>query len=113
MKKYILALLFLPSIALAAPDVCALAEFRLQEVQHEWSHDGFYRMTTPLKSATSTRGTYRENLARKFTKQEDVYTAWANSPSHRKNLEATSTASCLRSANNHWVLITWSPYRTI
>lgn len=113
MKKILLTLLLLPSLAYAAPDVCAIADARLKEVQHEWSHAGFYRMTPPLQQATSTKGTYRENLARYFIKESDVYAAWSKSESHRKNLEATSSAQCLRTVNSYWVLITWSPYRTI
>lgn len=105
---------FLPLFSMAAqPDVCTFAELRLKEVQTDWSHAGFYRMAAPLQKATSTKGTWRENLARNFNDEASVYEAWKRSPSHNANLVATSSASCLRHANGYWVLITWSPLRTI
>lgn len=106
MKYLIFILLLFPGQSLANTQqdlVCSYAEKRLIEVQTDWSHNGFYKEKKPIS------GLWRENLARGFTSTSSVYTAWSKSPTHNANLIATSTYSCLRSANKHWILITWRP----
>lgn len=86
--------------------VCAFAEQRLAEVQTEWSHAGFYRAKKPIA------GQWRENLARRYQTEAQVFKAWEASPTHNENLMATSTEQCLRSANGYWVLIKWQTKAT-
>ncbi len=108
MKHLLLIALLIPTLASATTTpVCLFAEQRLAEVQTDWSHAGFFKAKKPMG------GKWRENLARKFYSQERVYQAWMNSPSHRENLLASSTESCLRTANGHWVLITWEPHTKV
>ncbi|MFZ2151693.1 MAG: hypothetical protein WAV09_01140 [Minisyncoccia bacterium] len=121
MKKILLLMFLLPSFAFGYterehPLICAFAQARLQDIQGDFSHRGFYGTTTLLKVYDKIghtranwlpKGMLRENLARGFSKKEDVFKAWKNSPTHNANLVAESEYSCLRSANGHWVLITF------
>ena len=90
------------------PDICALAQIRLKETQTEWNHDKFYTHVKELRSQ-DFKGTYRENLARYFNTEQEVYESWQKSPTHNTNLLATSTQSCLLTENTYWILIKWNP----
>jgi hypothetical protein len=117
--KYILlfSLLFpFTAHALEHPLVCAVAEYRLTQIQTNWSHNGFYEKGAIRKVYDQIghtranwlpRGVWRENLARKFQTKDAVYAAWQKSPAHKANLFAPSDYSCLRTASDHWVLITF------
>lgn len=123
MLRILLIFLLTPSLVFACatpehPLVCKVAEIRLEQIKSEWSHKGFLdkeaNRSVRIKAYNDLghtwenylpKGMWRENLARGFTDRKKVYDAWQKSPTHRANLEATSTYSCLRFSDGYWVLI--------
>lgn len=123
--KYIATLLLLfPFISLASPmgdlingyrtvpvveyePICPIAEYRLQQIQKDFSHQGF-RDLTFLKEY----GTWYENLAVEGTKirgVDGVFNAWKKSPTHNYNLISEMKYVCIRHRGDYWVLLGWKP----
>jgi uncharacterized protein YkwD len=80
--------------------LCELAEFRLQEIKTDWSHDGFRKMT---KNKYSSFG---ENLGRDWHSDNDVMRAWIASPTHNDILLGHWTNFCVSQEEGYYVLIT-------
>lgn len=70
--------------------LCAIAEIRVEEVQHEWKHN--------INNRFTYAGLYRlgENLARNYKDEKSMVQAWHDSESHRKNLQNDYQYSCIR-----------------
>lgn len=89
--------------------ICALVDIRLKEIKTDWSHDGFFKLITPLKKT----GVWYENLAREGTMirgMQGVFDAWVASPSHNKNLLSKMTSVCIKKSGIYWTLIGWKSY---
>lgn len=120
--KYFIIFLF-PFISLASPmgnlineyrpvveyePMCAIAEYRLEQIQKDFSHTGFRELEPLLKPL----GVWYENLAVEGTDirgVEGVFDAWKKSPTHNKNLLSDMEYVCIRHKNGYWVMIGWKP----
>lgn len=80
--------------------LCTLAEKRLEEVKLDWTHDGFWN----YKEDFIHEG-LAENLGKDYETEEEVFNAWLESPSHRRNLDYSYKYSCLRCEGNNCVHI--------
>lgn len=80
--------------------MCNLALTRAQEIQTDFSHNGFY--SSPL--IQKYKGTWDENLAYGFMDANRVMLAWEKSPTHLKNLEAPMKYVCFVESGKYWVM---------
>jgi uncharacterized protein YkwD len=80
--------------------LCELAEFRLQEIKTDWSHDGFHKMKKEKYSS------FGENLAKNWTTDKEVMKAWIDSPTHNNILLGHWTNFCVSQEEGYYVLIT-------
>lgn len=78
--------------------LCTIANSRLNEIDGDWSHEGFYKYARE-DSVIS------ENLSQNFFAMEDAFQAWLDSPTHRENLEKDYTHSCLTCDGNRCVQV--------
>lgn len=80
-------------------NLCRLAAVRAVEVRKDWSHDGFLKEgKLMMVSGYQSLG---ENLARDMRNEDEALTAWLNSPTHKKNLDADFTHSCIVCVDNN------------
>lgn len=84
-----------------SPDLCGYAWLRLEEIQDDWSHWGFWIISDSMMEHLELVAS-GENLARDWGQQSPV-DAWLASPSHRENLERNYTVSCLVGKNGDYV----------
>lgn len=88
--------------------LCELAKVRVEEVQTDWSHNGFYQRSQPFLS----RHPYQrlgENLARAFDDPAQVIRAWDRSPEHQENLTYPYNRVCFAVSDDHIVQILGQP----
>ncbi len=74
--------------------MCEYASIRLAEIRTDFSHDGFKNMKHP--PCTTEICNMGENLARGQNSEQELLTAWLNSPSHAENLYRDYKYSCIR-----------------
>jgi uncharacterized protein YkwD len=79
--------------------LCDVASIRLEEVQKNWSHDGFSANRFCPKDCT-----IGENLAHGYSTESLVIKAWENSPSHLYQLNYPYKYFCVKAKNNYTVL---------
>lgn len=72
------------------PEVCSMADTRLQDMKTAFSHDKFYERYESLPYTVS------ENLSRDYTNEEELLEGWIDSPTHYENLIAPYTYSCIK-----------------
>lgn len=72
--------------------LCGRAEERTIEIKTDWSHDGFYKLTSQDKTFLFNG----ENLSEGYEFPEEVLEGWLNSPVHRDILERDYTDACIR-----------------
>ena len=82
--------------------LCKYAYQRLNEVQTDWSHDGFFPVSHEIKRQTGFTNT-GENLAHNIYTNDGYLQQWLDSPSHKKNLDENFTESCLRCSGTYCV----------
>ena len=80
--------------------LCSLAEVRLKEIKTDYSHNGFYKHLKDFSYVD-----LGENLAKDFYSTNKTLSNWLNSPSHRENLDAKFTYSCIRTDARYVVQI--------
>ena len=83
------------------PILCKYARIRLNEIQSDWSHAGFWDHAYKILY----EGDYvriAENLARDWNDYSPL-DAWLASPAHRMNLEDVYTNSCLIGEDGDYV----------
>jgi uncharacterized protein YkwD len=81
--------------------LCDIAQQRLGEIKQNWSHDGFqWQRFCPEETCTLS-----ENLARKYSSEENVLKGWLRSPAHAENLYKPYTFSCIVTDGNYIVHI--------
>lgn len=83
-------------------NLCEIAEFRAWQIQKNFNHDGVYSelvygMTNFMRAG--------ENLARDFSTERQTFEAWLASPTHKANLDADFTHSCIRCIEDDCVQI--------
>lgn len=83
----------LPAVVENDP-TCALASIRSFESISDWSHNNFYSQAEIIESKYFYKEVV-ENLSTGLTELE-VVPAWINSPTHKKNLDASLTYGCVR-----------------
>lgn len=81
--------------------LCDFAKERLIEINIDQSHDNFY----PKASVWFPNKKVSENLAYTYNFEEGVLAGWLNSPTHKANLVANYTHSCLVCAHKNCVQI--------
>ena len=69
-------------------NLCDIAKIRLQEIEIDFSHNGFLNMNLPFKEGA-------ENLIVGYTSEEESLLMWLNSPSHLEDLKYPYTYSCV------------------
>lgn len=69
---------------------CSVATARAQEIETDWSHDGFWKYSVPGSG---------ENLGRDFTSERGMVDAWIASPTHNENLLRYYKFGCVRCVN--------------
>lgn len=79
---------------------CSVASIRLEETLQDFSHTNF-----DANRFCADDCIISENLARKWLFEESTFESWLDSPTHRANLEANYTHSCLKCEGNHCVQI--------
>ena len=62
--------------------LCNIAASRSAQITTDFSHDGFL----PRVDALLVTASFGENLIHGYNSAQAVFTAWLNSPEHRKNL---------------------------
>ena len=83
---------------------CGIATLRVNEIQNDFSHDGFRRNSQ--KWINSYNLSYLgENLAEDYSSEEIVLSKWLKSSKHRENLMDDYSYSCMRCKNNKCVQI--------
>ena len=87
--------------------VCQFAMLRLQEVQSDFSHNGFTRRRDSDLLPYSSFRTVVENIAR--VPSGDAIELWQNSPSHEENLRADVEYGCIREDQGFVVFEGWKP----
>lgn len=71
--------------------LCSIAEKRLEETEKNWTHKGF-----EADRFCDNECTLGENLGREYNIEEEMLSAWLNSPLHKKNLDSNYTHSCIK-----------------
>jgi len=84
------------------PTLCEFAKLRVKEIENDWSHDGFRKLTNQIRKDTNAAD-LGENLAKDFADEPGVLTGWLNSPPHRKVLDHPYTHMCIETDGNHVV----------
>lgn len=80
--------------------LCSIASTRLEEVKANWSHQGFEA------DRFCTGDCYiGENLVKNFSYEPVAFNSWLTSASHRENLDANYTHSCLKCSDSTCVQI--------
>jgi hypothetical protein len=79
--------------------LCDMASIRLEEIQINWSHEGFSAKRFCPKDCI-----IGENLARGYLTESMIIVAWENSPSHLYELNYPYKYFCVKSQNNYTVL---------
>jgi len=74
--------------------LCQVAEKRLNEVDTDWSHNGFYDEVSICGDELCTLG---ENLAKNYVSEKEILAAWLNSHLHKDNLVDDFEYTCIRS----------------
>lgn len=87
-------------------ELCSLATVRLEEIQDDWSHDGFLPKANPLVEQKKFV-MLGENLASQYQAGDEklILNTWLLSPSHKANLDADFTQSCMKCDDDSCVQI--------
>ena len=72
--------------------LCDMGFERLEQIPSDWSHDQF---EPTLNKHFNGYNFFGENLARGYSYEADVLSAWLDSPTHRDNLEARVPLTCI------------------
>jgi len=87
-----------------SPITCEFAERRLDDINADWSHDGFNQLSNILTQKYYPNRTqpvyFAENLALGWQTEKEILSAWLNSPTHKRNLTSDYPFMCIRVAGN-------------
>lgn len=81
--------------------LCQIAQQRLSEIQKNWSHDGF----SGARFCDQQPCDLSENLARRYSSEEQVLRGWLGSSSHAGNLYKPHPNACIATDGTYIVHI--------
>lgn len=82
--------------------LCIFAKNRSLEIQSEWSHDKFEKISQQITDETGFP-LLGENLSKDIFYPEEALAQWLESPTHKANLDASFTHSCIKCTDGYCV----------
>lgn len=83
-------------------NLCRFTDIRLSETINDWNHNGFSNVADAITKETGLT-LIAENIQKDESDPHKALFYWLQSESHRKNLEANFTDSCIKCRNNYCV----------